>query len=83
MDGLRRFIKTDNHNAVDVGYLRRGIKSDRVQSPQFTKTFPEAAVREGTDEQTLLPVEVGTQRTFITTEHTEFERWEPPLVDED
>ena len=68
MDGLRSFIRADNRNAVDVGH---------VPKPNFTETFPEAAIREGTDD------EVATLRTFINTDHIEFERWGPPLVDAD
>ena len=61
MDGLRRFIQVDNHSAVDVGDLRRGTRSLKVQKP-----FPKA---EGADELTLRADEVGTQRAFINTEH--------------
>ena len=35
MDGLRRFIKTDNHRAVDVGHLRQGTRSLKVQKPEY------------------------------------------------
>ena len=50
MDGLRRIIQADDHSAVDVGDLRQGTRSLEVQKPQFSETFPEAAVREGADE---------------------------------
>ena len=33
MDGPRRFIKADNHGAVDVGDLRQGTRSLKVQKP--------------------------------------------------
>ena len=39
MDGLRRFIKADNHSAVEVGDLRRGTISVKVMKPQFSETF--------------------------------------------
>ena len=74
MDGLRRFVETDNHSAVDVGDLRRGTKSVSVKKPQFSEAFQEASIREGPDELTLRADEVGTQRAFINTEHIEFER---------
>ena len=83
MDGLRRFTQADNHSAVDVGDLRQGTRSRKVQKPQFSEAYPEATIREGADELTLRADEVGTQRAFINTEHTEFERWGPPLVDAD
>ena len=83
MDGLRRFIKADDHRAVDVGHLRQGTRSRKVQKPNFSEAFPEAAIREVADELPLRADEVGTQRTFITAEHIEFERWGPPLVDAD
>ena len=83
MDGIRRFIETDNHIAVDVGGLRRDTIPVRVKKPHFSEAFPEAVFREGADELTLRAGEVGTQRAFINTDHTEFERWGPPLVDTD
>ena len=83
MDGLRRFIQPDNHSAVDVDDLRHSTRSLKVQKPQSSEAFPEAAVREGADELALRADEVGTQRVFIDTDHIEFERWGPPLVDAD
>ena len=41
MDRLRRFIQADNHSAVDVGDLRQGTRSLKVQKPQFSEAFPE------------------------------------------
>ena len=78
-----KFIEADNHGAVGVGDLRRGSTLVEVKKPKFSETFPDAAIREGADELTLRADEVGTQRAFINTEHIEFERWEPPLVDSD
>ena len=75
MEGQRRFIEAGNHSAVDVGHLRRGTISVNVKKPQFSETFPEAVISELT--------EVGTHGAFIDTEHIEFERWGPPLVDAD
>ena len=53
------------------------------KKPQFSEAFPGATIREGADELTLRADEVGTQRAFFNTEHIEFERWGPPLVDAD
>ena len=33
-DGLRDFIKVDNHRALDVGALRRGTGTYEVRKPQ-------------------------------------------------
>ena len=43
MDGLRKLIAVDNHDAVKVGGLRQGIQ---VVKPQFSAVFPEAIIRE-------------------------------------
>ena len=83
LDELRRFIQADNQSAVDVGDLPRGTRSLPVKKPQSSEAFPEATTREGADELTLRADEVGTQRAFINTEHIEFERCRPPLVDAD
>ena len=83
MDGLRRFIQADDQSAVDVGDLRQGTRSLKVQKPQFSESFPEAAIREGADELSLRAHEVETLRAFTNTKHIEFERWRPPLVDAD
>ena len=64
-----------------MGRLRQGTRSLKDQEPNFSEAFPEAAIREGADELTLGADEVGTQRAFINTDHIEFERWGPPLVD--
>ena len=53
MDGPRRFIQADDRSAVDVGDLCQGTRSLPVQKPQFSESFPEAAVREGADELTV------------------------------
>ena len=47
MEGLRSFIEADNHSAVDVGHLRRGIRPFYVQKPKFSEDYPEAAIRKG------------------------------------
>ena len=77
MEGLRSFIKEDNHCAVDVGHLRKGKRPFKVQKPNFSEDYPEAAIREGADELTLRVEEVGT------LDHIEDDRWGPPLVDAD
>ena len=36
MDGLKKFVEVDNHEAVNAGGLRQGTKSVKVVKPQFT-----------------------------------------------
>ena len=83
MDGLRSFVKEDNHRAVDVGHLRQGTRPLPVQKPKYSEAFPEAAIREGADELTLRAEEVTTLKACINIDHIEFERRRPPLVDAD
>ena len=58
MDGLRSFIDIDNHGAVDVGHLHRGMRPFSVQKPNFSEDCPEATLREGADELTSRAEEV-------------------------
>ena len=37
MDGLRSFIEIDNHLAVDVSHLRRGIRPFCGKKPNFSE----------------------------------------------
>ena len=67
MDGLRRFIKADNHRVVDVGHLRPGTRSLEVQKLNFSEAFPEATIWEGADE--LTATIRSTQRAFINRAH--------------
>ena len=66
VDGLRSFIEIDNHSAVDVGHLRRGLRPFHVQKPKFSEDYPEAAIREGADELTESRV---SQNTVIVHQH--------------
>ena len=68
---------------MDVGHLRQGTRSLKVQQPKFSEVFPEASIREGADELTLRADKVGTHRAFSNTDRIEFERWGPPLDDAD
>ena len=74
MEGLRSFIKEENHRAVDVGHLHRGMRPFSVQKPNFSEDCPEAAIREGTDELTLRAEEVknvdSVHRSILTTLRT-------------
>ena len=45
MNGLRRFIEVDNHEAVKIGDLEKNLVAIKVVGPGFN-----AAVREGVDE---------------------------------
>ena len=44
MDGLRKFIEVENHEAVKVSGLRQGLKSVHVVMPKFSADFPEAII---------------------------------------
>ena len=66
MDGLRKFITVDNHDAV-WGGLRQGIESFQVVQPMFTAGFSSEVIREEADEVTLRAHEEGVRRTFIDT----------------
>ena len=50
MDELRRFITVDTQQAVNVCDLDKNMESRPVVKPKFTADFPEAEVREGTDD---------------------------------
>ena len=43
MEGLRSFIRKDNHGALDVGHSRKGIMPTRVRKPKFSEAYPQAA----------------------------------------
>ena len=39
MEGLRCFIKEDNHRAVGGGHLRKDIKPFYVRKPKFSEDY--------------------------------------------
>ena len=55
----------------------------RVRRPKGSKGCPEVTIKEIPDELTLRAEEVGTWKSYINVDHTEKERWCPPLVDYD
>ena len=81
VDGLRKFISEDNHEAVKVGDLHRETMSKKVVKPKFTS--PGAVIEEGADEVILRSHEEGVLRTFIDTSFVGDHRWERPLADAD
>ena len=46
MDGLRSFFVMDNHCALDVGHLRKGLRPFQVQKPKFSEDSPESLGKE-------------------------------------
>ena len=82
-EGLRNFLKVDNHRALEVGHLREGSRSLKVRRPKCEEGSPEVLVRESPEELTLSAEEVGTQKSCINVDHIVKERWGPPLVDAD
>ena len=83
MNELRRFITTDNHEAVKCGDLEKYEVALEVVTGNFRADFPVAMVRNGRKELTLRAEEEGVNRTFIDTTNAGNLRWGPPLVDED
>ena len=45
MEGLRNFIKVDNHCALKVGHTKEGTKSCEVRRPKFEEECSEVSVR--------------------------------------
>ena len=82
-NGLREFIKIDNHRALEVRHLSEGLGTFKVRRPKGSEGFPEVTVRESPDELTLRAEEVGTRESYINVDHIEKERWGPPVVDTD
>ena len=63
MEGLRNFIKVDNHCALNVGHLKEGTRSFEVRRPKFEEECSEVSIREGPEELTLRAEEVGSQNS--------------------
>ena len=53
MDGLRDFIKVDNHRALDVGELHRGTGTFKVRKQNAPEGGSDVTIRESLDEPTL------------------------------
>ena len=68
MDELTRFIKVNNHEAVNIGDLEEHSVARHESEPKFSVDCPELAVREGVEELTLRRAEEGMLRTFIDGE---------------
>ena len=52
-NGLREFIKIDNHRALEVGHLNEGLGTLKVRRPKGSEGYPEVLVRESPNELTL------------------------------
>ena len=63
MEGLRNFIKVENHCALEVGHLKEGTRIFQVRRPQFEEGSPEVSIREGPEEFTLRAEEVGSPKS--------------------
>ena len=73
VDGLRRFISEDNHEAVKVGDVHRETRSKTVVKPNFKAP---AVIREGAGELTSRAREEGVLRPFSGTSNVGDQRWE-------
>ena len=82
-NGLREFLKIDDHRALEVGHLNEGLGTFKVRRPTGSEGYPEVAVRESPDDLMLRAEDVGTWKSYINVDHTEKERWRPPLVGTD
>ena len=69
MEGLRNFIKVDNHCALDVGHLNEGMRSVEVRGPNLEEGCPEVSIREGPEELSLRAEEVVSQKACINVGH--------------
>ena len=68
MDELRNLIEMDNHSAFDVGRLRKGPRSFKVQRPKFSEVYLEVC-REGAGGLTLRAEEIDTLKACINVDH--------------
>ena len=83
-NGLREFLKIDNHRALEVGHLSEDLGSLEVRRAKESEGYPEMTVRESPDELTLRAEEVETCKSYINVDHIEKERWRGvSLVDTD
>ena len=80
MEGLRNFIKVENHSALDVGHLEEGIRPFEVRRPKFKEGGPEASIREGPKELTLRAEEVGSQKSCFNVDHIAEDKWDRPWL---
>ena len=80
MEGLRNFIKVENHSALDVGHLEEGIRPFEVRRLKFKEGCAEASIREGLKELTLRAEEVGSQKSRINVDHIAEDRWDRPWL---
>ena len=78
-NGLREFIKIDNHRALEVRHLNEGLGTSEVRRPKGSEGYPEVTVRErAQSELAVRAEEVGTWKSYINVDHTEKEWWGPP-----
>ena len=68
-NGMREFMKFDNHRALEVGRLHEGLGTFQVRRPTGSQGHPEVTVREGPHELTLRAEEVGTWKSCINVDH--------------
>ena len=63
--------------------MYEGLGKFKVRRPKGSEGYPEVTVRESPNDLTLREEEVGTWKSYIDVDHTQKERWGPPLVDYD
>ena len=67
-DGLRDFIKVENHRALDVGELHRGTGTVKVRKPKV-EGGSDVTTRESPHELTSKAEEVNTSKAYIDVNH--------------
>ena len=67
-------------SVLDVGALRRGTGTFKVQKPKSPEGGSDVIVRESPDELTLRAEEVNTSKAMINLNHIEPERWVRPWL---
>ena len=78
MDGLRRFIQEDNHDAVKMGDILRHSVGNNIAKPRFDlEMYTEAAMSEDIDDFILRPEAFRAQRSDIDKVISD-QRWGPP-----
>ena len=74
-DGLRDFIKVDNHRALDVGEPHRGTGTPKVRKPKVLEGGSDVTIRACRDELRLRAEEVNTSKAYTDVDHIKPERW--------
>ena len=70
MNALRRFSDLDNHRAVEVGHMRRGLRLFKVKNRKQVKIV-QKFLRKGADDLTPRAEEKDTLKACINVDNSE------------